>query len=183
MIYRRKKLDADPVTHRHTDRQTDRQTYISGYRVASSLEEGATKKKRESKHEWSTKGGSIAPIFVPASPGGELARRMKEVAKDEGEKKGKILFKIVEMGGNTLKRELQRSNPLASPGCSKMDCIGCIKQRGEGGQCMRNNINYKIECHLCKNTTPTIYILEKQLETYIPGAENICRGVRRKTHS
>ena len=46
MIYRRKKLDADPQTDTQTDRQTDRQTDISGYRVASSLEEGATKKGR-----------------------------------------------------------------------------------------------------------------------------------------
>ena len=51
MIYRRKKLDADPQTHTHThtqtDRQTDRQTDISGYRVASTFV-GATKKTVQS---------------------------------------------------------------------------------------------------------------------------------------
>ena len=146
------------------------------YRPKSWQKEERKKKKRESKHEWATKGGCIAPIFVPASPGGELARRMKEVTKEEGEKKGKIRFKIVEMGGNTLKRELQRSNPLATPGCSKVDCMGCRKQRGEGGQCMRNNINYEIECQLCKSTTPTIYIGETSRNLYTRGGEHLQRS-------
>ena len=101
---------------------------------------------------------------------------MKEVAKEEGEKKGKILFKIVEMGGNTLKRELQRSNPLATPGCSKVDCMGCRKQRGEGGQCMRNNVNYEIECQLCKSTTPTVYIGETSRNLYTRGGEHLQRS-------
>ena len=54
------------------------------------------------------------------------------------EAKGGIRFKIVEMGGRKLKSELQRSNPTASPGCGKEDCIGCSAVRGKGGQCHRN---------------------------------------------
>ena len=52
--------------------------------------------KIKKKHEWSTKGGYIAPIFIPSTPGGELLKAMREVAKREA-KEG-INFKIVEMG-------------------------------------------------------------------------------------
>ena len=54
-------------------------------------------KKKESKNDWSTKGEYLAPIFVPLSQGGELARRMKKVVKNE--KKEDMHFKIIEMGG------------------------------------------------------------------------------------
>ena len=32
--------------------------------------EERAKLKRENKHEWATKGGCLAPIFVPSTPGG-----------------------------------------------------------------------------------------------------------------
>ena len=141
------------------------------YRPKSWRKEERRKKKKEKKHEWATEGGFIAPIFVPASPGGELARRMKKVALEE--KKGIVNFKIVEMGGRTLKRELQKSNPLATPGCGREECIGCNRERGEGGHCMRNNINYEIECQLCKETTPTVYIGETARNLYTRGGEHL----------
>lgn len=129
------------------------------------------KKKREKKHEWATKGGYLAPIFVPSSPGGELAKRMRQVMKDE--KKGNINFNIVEMGGRTLKRELQRSNPTATPGCSKQDCLGCRSKRGEGGQCHQNNVNYEITCKLCGEADPTVYIGETSRNMYTRGGEHM----------
>ena len=144
------------------------------YRPKSWQKAERRKKKKESKHEWSTKGGFIAPIFVPASPGGELARRMKKVM--DRERKGEINFKIVEMGGKTLKRELQKSNPLSTPGCNQSDCIACRKEKGEGGQCQRSNINYEIECRLCKDTTPTVYIGETARNLYTRGGEHIYRS-------
>ena len=144
------------------------------YRPKSWQKEERRKKKRESKHDWSTKGGYIAPIFVPSSPRGELARRMKKVA--EKERKKEIHFKIVEMGGRTLKSELQRSNPLSTPGCEKSDCMACRKERGKGGQCRRNNINYEIECQLCKNTAPTTYIGETARNLYTRGGEHLQRS-------
>ena len=108
------------------------------------MAEGRKKKeKRKDKHLWSTKGGYLAPIFVPSSPGGELARRMKKVALEEKEKE--INFKIVEMGGTTLKKELQKSNLTATPGCRKVVYyIRCRKERGQGCQCLRNNVSFKV---------------------------------------
>ena len=42
--------------------------------------------KRYKRKEWASKRGHTAPIFVPATPGGKLARQMKKVAdKEAGE--------------------------------------------------------------------------------------------------
>ena len=44
-------------------------------------------KKKMKKKNWATKKGHIAPIFVPATPGGDLDKKMKETA-DKDEKRG-----------------------------------------------------------------------------------------------
>ena len=72
------------------------------YRPKDWQKEERSKKKKDKKRDWSTKGGHIAPIFIPSTPRGELARRMKKVV--ENEKKAGINFKIVEMGGKKMKR-------------------------------------------------------------------------------
>ena len=122
------------------------------YRPKSWQKEERKKMKEEEKHQWSTKGGFVAPIFVPASQGDRLARRTNKVVEEE--RKGEIYFKIVEMGGERLKNELQKSNPTATPGYEKDDCIGCKKERRGEGQCARNDVNYEIECRLCSETNP-----------------------------
>ena len=88
------------------------------------------KKEKESKKKtWATKKGHIAPIFVPATPGGELTRELRKIA-DEESKHG-IHFNVLEIGGRTLRSEIQRSNPTATPGCSKKDCLSCEEERGK----------------------------------------------------
>ena len=65
---------------------------------------------------------------------------------------------MIEMGGRTLKSMFQKSNPTAIPGCSGEDCIGCNIERGRGGNCQRNNINYEIECQSCPEGRKAVYI-------------------------
>ena len=72
------------------------------------------KEKQNKKHEWSTRGGFIAPIFVPPTPQNELANSPKAIAESEAE--AGVVFKIVETGGLSVKSILQRSNPLETPG-------------------------------------------------------------------
>ena len=43
------------------------------------------KEKERKKYEWSTKGGHIAPIFVPPTPNSELVTILKEIATREAE--------------------------------------------------------------------------------------------------
>ena len=89
------------------------------------------KKKKEKRHSWSSKGGYIAPLFVPATPGGELAQMLRKVVEDEAD--SELRFKVVESGGRTIKSILQKSNPTATPGCANRDCLACKDGRGEGG--------------------------------------------------
>ena len=70
-------------------------------------------------------------------------KMMRKVAEDEG-KEG-IKFKVMEVGSRTMKRDLQRSNPTATKGCPENDCVACKEERGKGGECRRNNVNYEIE--------------------------------------
>ena len=122
------------------------------------------KEKEEKRYDWAKKGGCLAPIFVPATPDSRLLKMMRKAA-EEVEKKG-IKFNMVEMGGRTVKSELQRSNPTATPGCTKDDCACCVDERGKGGQCHRNNVNYKVICKLCPNGEESLYIGETARNLY-----------------
>ena len=104
------------------------------------------KAKKMKKNQWSKKGGYAAPVIVPSTPGGQLAKMLKEVANEE--KDMGIKLKIVEKGGITLERTLMRSNPMASDECGKDDCPVC-KKGGRGKICHKGNINYEDKCNLC----------------------------------
>ena len=127
--------------------------------------------KENKRKQWATTKGHIAPIFVPATPDGELAKSMRRIAdkeKDEG-----IHFNIIEIGGRTLKSEVQKSNPTETPGCSKGDCVGCSAGRGEGGKCHKSNINYIIECMECPEEERAAYIGETSKNLYTRAAQHI----------
>ena len=95
--------------------------------------------KKRKKNNWATKGGYTAPIMVPSTPGGELARMLREVAETESTED--VKFKIIETGGQRIKHQLQSSNPTATQGCTDSSCIACQHGKGEGGNCRTNNIS------------------------------------------
>ena len=66
-------------------------------------EDQRQKKKELQKKNWYKRGGFDVPIFVPHTPNGELAKRMKE-AEAQNHQGRKIRFKIVEKGGVTLEK-------------------------------------------------------------------------------
>ena len=133
--------------------------------------------KKEKKYNWANKDGHIAPIFIPSTPNGKLLKMMRKVAEEEA-KKG-LHFKILEIGGQTLKRKLQRSNPTRTPGCDDEDCIGCAIERGAGGDCRKNNINYSIECQLCPEGSRPLYVGETSRNLYTRGKEHVGSSRRR----
>ena len=142
----------------------DREGIRPIFRPKNWKKEERRKEKINKRKEWATKKGHIAPIFVPATPGGELAKAMRKVAEQEA--KGGIHFNIVEMGGNRIKTELQKSNPTATPGCQHEDCMGCKERRGRGGKCLKSNVNYEIECQLCPEGDRAVYIGETARNLY-----------------
>ena len=141
------------------------------YRPKDYKKEERKREKEEKRHDWAKSGNCIAPIFVPASPESTLLKMMREEAK-KLEEEG-IKFKIVEMGGSTMKRELQRSNPTATPGCKKEDCECCKRERGKGGPCHTNNVNYIVECRKCQESERSVYIGETARNLYTRMKEHI----------
>ena len=128
-------------------------------------------RKRSKRNNWSAKGGFIAPIFVPATPGGELAKMLKTVAENEAQPG--LKFRIVESGGRTVKSQIQKSNPTATAGCDNADCLACKAGRGEGGQCLKSNIQYQLRCRLCPDTDSCVYIGESSRNLYTRGKEHM----------
>ena len=109
--------------------------------------------------------------MVPSTPRGELADMLRKVAQAEADKDMK--FNIIEAGGRTVQRELQRSNPTATAGCADDSCIACRGgERGRGGNCRRNNITYEIECQLCQGDARSVYVGESSRNLYTRGSEH-----------
>ena len=127
--------------------------------------------KRKKRHNWSNKGGCIAPIMIPATPGSELAKRLREIAEQEAAEG--VKFKVIETGGLTVKSEVQRSNPTATPGCQDHDCLPCRIEPGMGGNCRRSCVQYKLECRLCPEEEVCTYVGETSRNLYTRGKEHI----------
>ena len=110
-------------------------------------------------------------LFVPQTPGGELANRLREAEKQLAELTGEKV-KIVEKGGRTLKNTLHKSNPWTGGFCGRKDCLPCMTG-DEKGDCMKRNIVYETNCIRCKeNGKESIYVGESARTSYERGKEH-----------
>ena len=134
------------------------------------------KQKLIKKRNWSTKGGYIAPIIIPSTPGGELAKMLKQVAEAENE--CGIKFKIIEKGGKTIEKQLQNPNPTASGKCGKADCT-IDNQQGGGKLCHKSNVLYEWECNQCDN----IYTGETSRNCYTRTKEHLSKASKQSSDS
>ena len=100
------------------------------------------KAKKEKKKSWSTKGGYLAPVIVPSTPGGLLAKMLRDIAEKEA---CGLKLKVIERGGRTVEKLLSRSNPTASDSCGRPDCVGC-NQPGGMRNCSKPGILYYYTC-------------------------------------
>ena len=111
----------------------------------------------------------MAPIFVPPTPNGELAKLLRDVAEREAE--AGVWFKVLESGGTAMKSTLQTSNPTATLGCTDPGCIACRHGRGDGGDCTRSNITYEVECQQCPDGEKSKYTGESSRNLFTRGKE------------
>ena len=139
------------------------------------------KEKTKKKRNWSSKGGYIAPIIIPATPNGELASMLQKVVDEECDKK--LRFKVIEKGGAKIKRKLQISNPLETPGCTDEKCLACKQERGKGGKCRKSNVNYKVSCKICPQDGKSVYIGETSRNLYTRGKEHLAKFEGKKADS
>ena len=132
------------------------------------------KEKQQKRKGWSQKGGYTAPIIIPATPDGILAKKLREVA--ESEATPGLRLKIVERGGKRLGNVLSKPNPTSSDHCIRKDhpkakkrCVGC-NQNGGISNCQTSNCVYKYECEIdgCSGT----YIGETSRNVYTRSLEH-----------
>ena len=122
-----------------------------------------------------------APIFIPPTQNSELAKALKEIADYEAEEG--VHFKIIETSGYSMKRVLQTSNPLKSPGCSSPDCLPCEGGKGEGGDCRGCGVNYQLECQLCPGDAMSVYIGESSRNLFTRTQEHLSNFRRGEQNS
>ena len=85
--------------------------------------------------------------FIPATPGGLLAKEIQKVVTEESSRIG-LRAKIVEKGGRSLKNELVK---MDLTGCFYTDCYLC--QSGmKGGSHTRAGAHYSGLCMICEET-------------------------------
>ena len=134
------------------------------------------KAKIQKKRDWGTKGGYIAPIIVPATPNSELAKSLREIAESESD--SGIRFKVVEKGGITIEKMLQKSNPTKSDKCGKPNCV--MDNQSEGGKfCHKSNIMYEWRCELCDS----IYIGETSRNFFSRSLEHMDKAQNKSDDS
>ena len=64
-------------------------------------------------------------MFVPATPEGELARKIQESDDKLRESTGERKMKVVERGGESLREQLCRNNPWGNRKCGREQCLIC----------------------------------------------------------
>ena len=116
------------------------------YRNTSFQREQRWKDKVTSRMTWSK---SKSVLFIP------LSQRLKEEAA-AGAKRIREDVKVVEKGGTTLKRMLQKSDPARDPVCKDEDCWICSVEHGGQKGCVRGGCNvrgvgYVVTCVDCQN--------------------------------
>ena len=110
------------------------------------------KQKHQKKRSWFSKGGYHVPVFVPHTPGSELAKLMRR--KEEENNQGrKIRFLIVELGGTKIHHLLWKPNPWAGDKCGLNDCFPCMGDKG--GDCRKQGVTYSINCNTCQEERNT----------------------------
>ena len=82
-----------------------------------------------------------AVLFVPATPGGELAREVQEADDRLREDTKERRVKVVERGGETLREKLCRNNPWGDVKCKRERCMCCpYSKENRGGGCKKEGV-------------------------------------------
>ena len=120
------------------------------------------KMKRIKKENWYKKGGYETPIFIAATPNGELKKKLQKKI-DESDLK----IRVVEKTGSTMLRTLQKASITEERQCPDSECMVCLTSKKKG-LCRKEGVTYEIRCEECN-------------EHYI-GETGRCANVRLKEH-
>ena len=84
---------------------------------------------------------------MPRTPGGELARRIRQ-SETQMEQITGYRVKIVERGGVMIKRMVVKTNPWNDGACGRPQCLICRHENG-GGDCSKRSVTYRTRCEVC----------------------------------
>ena len=127
------------------------------------------KNKVAKRISWHKAGGYDIPLFVPATPGSQLVKQLKEVEERSCTER-KIKFRFEEIAGTSMTSILQKSDPWAGGSCACCAC--CMGEKG--GDCRRNNVTYQIVCEECeKMNVVAHYKGETSKNTYTRGLKHL----------
>ena len=111
---------------------------------------------RVKKHSWYSKDGKYRSVmFVPATPDTELRNRIQNVAN-----KYKIPIKMIEKVSDSVRKNLQKSNPFSLKKCARHDCMMCRLECKTS--CRVRGIVYELVCADCEIVI--LYIVGKHPE-------------------
>ena len=115
-------------------------------------------------------------MFVPHTPGGELARQLQKVEDSFSSMHNIGRVKIVERGGRRLKDILGKKDPWAPASCLRSDCMMCqsaSKKKDSVKTCHKESVVYLISCDRCKiNKVKAHYVGESSRTGYLRGKEH-----------
>ena len=96
------------------------------------------------KVQWYARDGQFESVmFVEATPGSELAKRVRSVVE-----RLRLRIKIVEKAGTTIKGLLQKSDPFGVNHCGRERCLIC--ESGCPVDCRVRGCVYQYICEECK---------------------------------
>ena len=99
-------------------------------------------KKRHKRENWYRRGGNDSVVFIPATPRGELKKRLMKKIQDTD-----VKLKIVEKNGTTVKSLFQKAKLQKTP-CADGSCLICKKDKKY--ICRQESVTYEIKCETCK---------------------------------
>ena len=101
-------------------------------------------RKKNKRETWYAKQKEIDGImFVQPTANSELKKEIQKCAN-----KNNMKLKVIEKVDNSLRKELQRSNPFKKPCCERENCIIC--QLEPNVNCRARGCIYEIQCEECR---------------------------------
>ena len=102
-----------------------------------------TEKRNQTKGEDSLKTRTV--LFVPQTPGGELARQTREVLERMKDIMG-WKIKVVERAGVSLQNQFSQSGIWRGLPCERQDCIPCTQGGEDTPECTKTSVVYENIC-------------------------------------
>ena len=148
------------VATREKKKLLDRENWYKNKQEQDQEKHNTTNNKNNKKREQTTNNKKeeqelpvMAVMFVPCTPGGALAKLLRENEEKMG-KFAKNKIKIIERAGIKLQDVLTRSNPWKGQDCQRTNCLLCLTKKSTEKyttqECTKRSLVYETWCRTCE---------------------------------